>query len=170
MRSVLSTLLSLGTLLPVVRAESPCSPPIAVPKTGAVASESSVCSKIGIDLLASGGNAVDAVVGTIFCVGVIGMYHSGIGGGGFMLLRDKHGEYEFIDFRETAPAAAFENMFKDNEALSLTGGLARYVYNKVKKEARANRGAVVFPASCVPPNTSTRSMAVFHGRQFLHLQ
>lgn len=44
---------------------------------GAVASESSVCSKIGINLLKHGGNAADALVGTVLCVGVIGMYHSG---------------------------------------------------------------------------------------------
>jgi gamma-glutamyltranspeptidase/glutathione hydrolase len=46
-------------------------------KTGAVASESAVCSRIGIDLLRQGGNAADAMVGTVLCVGVIGMYHSG---------------------------------------------------------------------------------------------
>jgi gamma-glutamyltranspeptidase/glutathione hydrolase len=44
---------------------------------GAVASESRVCSQIGIDLLKRGGNAADALVGTVLCVGVIGMYHSG---------------------------------------------------------------------------------------------
>lgn len=42
-----------------------------------------------------------------------------------MLVRSKKGQYEFIDFRETAPAAAFENMYKDNVQASLTGGLAR---------------------------------------------
>jgi gamma-glutamyltranspeptidase/glutathione hydrolase len=46
-------------------------------KKGAVASESEICSKIGIDLLKHGGNAADALVGTVLCVGVIGMYHSG---------------------------------------------------------------------------------------------
>jgi gamma-glutamyltranspeptidase/glutathione hydrolase len=46
-------------------------------KNGAVASESAVCSQIGIDLLKEGGNAADALVGTVLCVGVIGMYHSG---------------------------------------------------------------------------------------------
>jgi gamma-glutamyltranspeptidase/glutathione hydrolase len=45
---------------------------------GAVASESEICSHIGIDLLKKGGNAADALVGTVFCVGVVGMYHSGM--------------------------------------------------------------------------------------------
>ena len=98
-----------------------------IPKLGAVASESSVCSKIGINLIQDGGNAADALVGTVFCVGVIGMYHSGIGGGGFMLARSSNGTYEFIDFRETAPAAAFEDMYKNNTQASIFGGLARYV-------------------------------------------
>lgn len=93
---------------------------------GAVASESTICSGIGRDLLLRGGTAADAMVGTTFCVGVIGMYHSGIGGGGFMLVRGADGEYEFIDFRESAPAAAFQDMYKNNTDASIYGGLARY--------------------------------------------
>lgn len=69
-------------------------------KLGAVASESSICSNIGGDILQAGGNAADSTVATVFCVGVIGMYHSGIAGGGFMLVRSSNGSYEFIDFRE----------------------------------------------------------------------
>lgn len=53
------------------------------------------------------------------------MYHSGIGGGGFMLVRAPNGSFETIDFRETAPLAAYESMFEDNEEASLIGGLAR---------------------------------------------
>jgi len=92
---------------------------------GAIASESSICSNIGRDLLLQGGNAADALVGTTFCVGVIGMYHSGIGGGGFMIVRGANGKYENIDFRETAPAAAFQDMFTNGSASSEIGGLAR---------------------------------------------
>jgi gamma-glutamyltranspeptidase/glutathione hydrolase len=44
---------------------------------GAVASESDICSHIGTELLKLGGNAADAMVGTVACVGVVGMYHSG---------------------------------------------------------------------------------------------
>lgn len=59
------------------------------------------------------------------CVGTIGMYHSGIGGGGFGLVRAPNGTYDFVDFREQAPAAAFTDMYNNNTALSLYGGLAR---------------------------------------------
>jgi gamma-glutamyltranspeptidase/glutathione hydrolase len=64
------------------------------------------------------------MVATTLCVGVIGMYHSGIGGGGFMLVRDKHGRYETIDYRETAPAAASRDMYEHNQNASVLGGLA----------------------------------------------
>lgn len=111
---------------------------------GAVASESSICSDIGIELLRQGGNAADAVrfsrnftdtsvlsltriqlVGTVFCIGVVGMYHSGIGGGGFMLARASNGSYEDIDFRETMPAAGFQDMYNNNTNASIYGGMAR---------------------------------------------
>ncbi|KAI0505303.1 gamma-glutamyltranspeptidase [Xylaria bambusicola] len=101
-------------------------------RRGAVASESKVCSQIGIDLLARGGNAVDAFIGTQLCVGVIGMYHSGLGGGGFALVRDQNGEYTVIDYRETAPAAAFEDMYRDNVNGSIFGGLAAGVPGELR--------------------------------------
>jgi hypothetical protein len=56
---------------------APSPPPLGVGKVGAVASESEICSHIGIDLLKLGGNAADAMVGTVACIGVVGMYHSG---------------------------------------------------------------------------------------------
>ncbi|KAK6518168.1 hypothetical protein TWF506_005328 [Arthrobotrys conoides] len=110
---------------------------------GAVASETDVCSQVGIDLMKKGGNAADAMVGTVICVGTIAMYHSGVGGGGFMLIRSPKGEYEFVDFREMAPAAAYEDMFVNRTELSVYGGLAsgipgelrglEYLHNKYGK-------------------------------------
>lgn len=55
----------------------------------------------------------------------VDMMHSGIGGGGFMLVRSSTGSFEFIDFRETAPAAAFQNMYDGNVNASIYTGLAR---------------------------------------------
>jgi gamma-glutamyltranspeptidase/glutathione hydrolase len=52
-------------------------------------------------------------------------YLTGLGGGGFALVRTANGSYEFIDFRETAPAAAFEDMYSTEYNSSLYGGLAR---------------------------------------------
>jgi gamma-glutamyltranspeptidase / glutathione hydrolase len=56
------------------------------------------------------------------------MASTGLGGGGFALIRRPNGSYETIDFRETAPAAAYQNMYNNDDQLSLTSGLARYIF------------------------------------------
>ncbi|KAI1101388.1 gamma-glutamyltranspeptidase [Jackrogersella minutella] len=114
-------------------------------KRGAVASESKVCSEIGIDLLGQGGNAVDAWVGTQLCVGVIGMYHSGLGGGGFSLIRDSHGNYTVIDYREAAPSAASEDMYQGNIKGSVFGGLAVGVPGELRGLEYAHKKFGVLP-------------------------
>ncbi|KAF2149780.1 gamma-glutamyltranspeptidase [Myriangium duriaei CBS 260.36] len=101
-------------------------------RNGAVASESKICSQIGADVLEKGGNAADSMVATVFCTGVIGMYHSGIGGGGFMLVRGPDGKYEFIDFRESAPAAMNETVYVGNVNGSLFTGLASGVPGEIR--------------------------------------
>ncbi|KAK6223827.1 gamma-glutamyltransferase [Colletotrichum tabaci] len=124
--------LLLGIAQPVLAVPSQGLSTSTIPKLGAVASETDICSRIGTDLLQKGGNAADATVGTVLCVGVVGMYHSGIGGGGFMLVRSSNGTYEFIDFRETAPAAAFESMYTNNTRASIYGGLASGVPGELR--------------------------------------
>ncbi|KAK8133370.1 hypothetical protein PG984_005382 [Apiospora sp. TS-2023a] len=126
---------------------------------GAVASESKTCSQIGMDLLARGGNAVDAWVGTQLCVGVIGMHHSGIGGGGFALVRDAEGKHTVIDYRESAPAAAYEGMFEHDPKASVFGGLAVAVPGELRglEAAHSKLGTlpwqeVVHPAAHVARN------------------
>lgn len=59
------------------------------------------------------------------------MYHSGIGGGGFALVRDKNGEYEAVDFRESAPASASEDMYKGKKQKSIVGGKSVAVPSEV---------------------------------------
>ncbi|KAI9877470.1 MAG: hypothetical protein M1830_003820 [Pleopsidium flavum] len=78
-----------------------------------------------------------------------GMYHSGIGGGGFMLVRASNGSYEFIDFRETAPAAANQDMYKNNTAASIYGGLASGVPGELRGLEHLHHNYGVLPWSTV---------------------
>ncbi|KAJ2725324.1 hypothetical protein GGI07_001332 [Coemansia sp. Benny D115] len=95
-------------------------------KNGAVATDEPHCSVIGADILRAGGNAVDAAVASTLCIGVLQAHSSGIGGGGFMLVRPAGGKEPpvLIDFRETAGSAATEDMFINNITLAQIGGLA----------------------------------------------
>lgn len=74
---------------------------------GVVAADDGRCSEIGASILRKGGHAVDAAVATALCLGVVCSLSSGIGGGGFMLVRSSSTlQTVAIDFRETAPLAA----------------------------------------------------------------
>ncbi|KAF8482933.1 gamma-glutamyltranspeptidase [Russula ochroleuca] len=113
-------------------------------KHGAVASENELCSNIGVEILKDGGNAVDAAVATTFCIGVVNMFSSGIGGGGFMAVRlppsapDGTSEVWTIDFRETAPALANTTMYKKHPTKARYGGLAVGVPGEVRGLAEAH--------------------------------
>lgn len=79
--------------------------PAATGTAGVVAGESPAAARIGRDVLARGGNAVDATVATVFALGVARPQSCGIGGGGFAVYRSRTGAVRTLDFRETAPAA-----------------------------------------------------------------
>src|SRR6266436_9212662 len=78
-----------------------------------VASVHELASRAGVEMLHSGGNAIDAAVATGFALAVVHPQAGNLGGGGFLLLRNATGETHFIDFREKAPASATENMYLD---------------------------------------------------------
>ena len=78
---------------------------------GVVASESPDASRIGLDVLDDGGNAVDAAVAATFALGVDRPQSCGIGGGGFMVYRGADGEAAALDFREAAPEAIEPDAF-----------------------------------------------------------
>ncbi len=86
------------------------SPVVVRGKHGVVVTDNEVSSKVGADVLASGGNAADAAVATAFAMAVAYPTAGNIGGGGFAVAR-MHGEVRALDFRETAPAAATRDMF-----------------------------------------------------------
>ena len=66
-----------------------------------------------------------------------------------MLVRAPNGTYEFIDFRETAPAAAFEDMYKNNTDASITGGLASGVPGEIRGLQRLHENYGVLPWATV---------------------
>ncbi len=76
-----------------------------------VTSVHELASRAGVEMLRSGGNAIDAAVATGFALAVVHPQAGNLGGGGFLLLRNATGETHFIDFREKAPAAATANMY-----------------------------------------------------------
>ncbi len=78
-----------------------------------VAADEEVASDVGVAVLRSGGNAVDAAVAVGFALAVTHPFAGNIGGGGFMLIRMADGRTTFIDFREKAPAKASRNMYLD---------------------------------------------------------
>src|SRR5271154_441074 len=78
-----------------------------------VTSVHELASRAGVEMLHSGGNAIDAAVATGFALAVVHPQAGNLGGGGFLLLRNANGKVHFIDFRETPPAAATENMYLD---------------------------------------------------------
>jgi gamma-glutamyltranspeptidase / glutathione hydrolase len=70
-------------------------------------------SRVGVDIMRKGGNAVDSAVAIGFALAVVHPAAGNIGGGGFMLYRDAKSEIHFLDYREKAPAAATANMYLD---------------------------------------------------------
>jgi gamma-glutamyltranspeptidase/glutathione hydrolase len=80
---------------------------------GAVATDQHLATETGIRILREGGNAVDAAVAIGYTLAATYPDAGNLGGGGFMLVRFADGGAHFIDFRETAPAAATRDMYLD---------------------------------------------------------
>jgi len=81
---------------------------------GAVSSVDPAASRIGLEVLRRGGNAVDAAVATAAALGVTEPFSAGIGGGGYFVYYDaESGRVRTLDGRETAPAGITRNAFID---------------------------------------------------------
>src|SRR5713101_9415554 len=72
---------------------------------GMVASTSEIASRIGVEIMQRGGNAIDAAVAVGFALAVTWPSAGNIGGGGFWISRDSRGRVVVVDFREVAPRA-----------------------------------------------------------------
>ena len=93
-----------------------------VARHGMVATEQELASKIGLDVLKSGGNAVDAAVAIGFALAVALPNAGNVGGGGFMMVYDaKTAKTVAVDFREVGPAAASRDMYLDASGKVIDG-------------------------------------------------
>jgi len=84
-----------------------------IAERGAVASAHPLASKVGVDIMRQGGNAIDAAIATQFALAVVYPNAGNLGGGGFMVARLADGSTVSLDFREMAPAAAHRDMYLD---------------------------------------------------------
>jgi gamma-glutamyltranspeptidase len=147
---------------------------------GAVAADHIVCSQVGNSILQQDGNAVDAAVATVLCLGVANPASSGLGGGAFILVHSDRANLEskdtgsfpefhdardadapigqtkiteVIDCRETAPGDAHQGMYEGKEKdASTIGGLAVAVPGELRglELAHARHGRLTW-ATVVEP-------------------
>lgn len=109
-------------LAPAGHAASP--EPVAA-EHGMVVSAHRLATEAGLDVLRHGGNAVDAAVAVGYALAVTFPEAGNLGGGGFMTLRMADGTTRFLDFRETAPAAARADMYLDAKGQVIPGKSTR---------------------------------------------
>ncbi len=107
-----NTLFLSGLLLGAACARPPATD-LSHARHGIVVCADTLAASVGRDVLAAGGNAVDAAVATGFTLAVTYPTAGNIGGGGFMVIRFHDGRTTAFDFRERAPAAARPEMFTE---------------------------------------------------------
>ncbi|MDR6859096.1 gamma-glutamyltranspeptidase/glutathione hydrolase [Variovorax guangxiensis] len=130
----------------------------AAAENGMVVSAQHLATKVGVDVLKRGGNAIDSAVAVGYALAVVYPAAGNLGGGGFMTVQLADGRKTFLDFREKAPLAATANMYLDKEGnvikgLSTHGHLAVGVPGTVsglemarQKYGTMQRAALIAPA------------------------
>ena len=119
----MNTLRKFGRILLVlifINASVPAREPVRG-KRGMVASTNEVASRVGVEIMKRGGNAVDAAIAVAFALQVTHPAAGNLGGGGFMMIRLKDGRTTAIDYREMAPAAAHRNVYLDKNGNLIEG-------------------------------------------------
>ncbi len=124
---------------------------------GMVVTAQHLATRVGVDVLKNGGNAIDAAVAVGYALAVVYPAAGNLGGGGFMTLQLADGRKTFLDFREKAPLAASANMYLDAngdviKGLSTHGYLAVAVPGSVAglEAARATYGTLTRAALMAP--------------------
>ena len=124
---------------------------------GMVVTAQHLATRVGVDVLKKGGNAIDAAVAVGYALAVVYPAAGNLGGGGFMTLQLADGRKTFLDFREKAPLGASANMYLDAsgnviKGLSTKGYLAVAVPGSVAgfEMARAKYGTLTRAALMAP--------------------
>lgn len=119
----MKTLRKFGNILLVlifINASVPAREPVRG-KRGMAASTNEVASRVGVEIMKRGGNAVDAAIAVAFALQVTHPAAGNLGGGGFMMIRLKDGRTTAIDYREMAPAAAHRDVYLDKNGNLIEG-------------------------------------------------
>jgi gamma-glutamyltranspeptidase/glutathione hydrolase len=112
----LALFLILALYVPLVAAREPVRA-----RHGMVASTNEIASRVGVEIMKRGGNAVDAAIAVAFALAVTHPAAGNLGGGGFMMIRLKDGRTTAIDYREMAPAAAHRDVYLDKNGNLIEG-------------------------------------------------
>ena len=154
LRAAVAASLALGAGAPALAASQ--APVMA--ENGMVVTAQHLATKVGVDVLKRGGNAVDAAVAVGYALAVVYPAAGNLGGGGFMTIQLADGRKTFLDFREKAPLAAKSDMYLDKEGnvvkgLSTKGHLAVGVPGSVsgmeyarEKYGTLQRAALIKPS------------------------
>ena len=151
------SLLAAALALCCVEAQAASQPPVAA-ENGMVVTAQHLATRVGVDVLKDGGNAVDAAVAVGYALAVVYPAAGNIGGGGFMTIQLADGRKTFLDFREKAPLAATANMYLDKDgnvvkgastyghlAVGVPGTVSGMEY-ALRKYGTMKRQAVIAPA------------------------
>ncbi len=150
-----SAFLEAGGAFPAEWAFAPDAGPVTATE-GLVATTDEYATRVGLDILAAGGNAVDAAVATGLALAVVNPEAGNLGGGGFMMVRLADGTVYSQDHREKAPLAATRDMYLDEDGnvsdRSVVGHLAAGVPGTVSGlwEAHERFGSLPWEAIVQP--------------------
>ncbi len=151
------SLLTAALALACITAHAASVAPVAA-ENGMVVTAQHLATRVGVDVLKDGGNAIDAAVAVGYALAVVYPAAGNLGGGGFMTIQFADGRKTFLDFREKAPLAATANMYLDAagnvvKGLSTSGHLAVAVPGTVSglelalaKYGTMKRAALIAPA------------------------
>ena len=135
----------------------------------AVATDTDKCSEIGNNILNANGSAVDAAIAAMFCLGVINMQSSGVGGGGVMLVYiRKLKKAKVIDFRETAPAATTSDMFPPTESgknMSKYGKWYFFLFTFLPPQKAKSRGGILVYIEIKVPTIEICSQHIYRKKK-----